>query len=84
MSTFDVMMQGFYWESQERSESVAYYIAGLEGKLNEIQVKHLNRVSEADTSVYIRNHLFYGLRKPLLGMIHAKFYNPLNDYMALM
>ena len=30
------------------------------------------------------NHLFYGLRKPLQEAIHAKFTNPLNDYMALM
>ena len=36
VSTFDVMMQGFYRESQEWSESVACYIARLEGKLNEI------------------------------------------------
>ena len=33
---------------------------------------------------YIRDHLFYGLRKPLQEAIHAKFHNPLNDYMALM
>ena len=31
VSPFDVMMQGFYRESQERSKSVAHYIARLEG-----------------------------------------------------
>ena len=36
VSTFDVMMQGFYREFQGRSESVACYAARLEGKLNEI------------------------------------------------
>ena len=36
VSTFDVMMQGFYRESHGRSESVAQYVARLEGKLNEI------------------------------------------------
>ena len=34
--TFDVMMQGFYRESLERSKSVACHVARLEGKLNEI------------------------------------------------
>ena len=52
--------------------------------MNEIQVKHLNRVSEVETTKYIRDHLFYGLRKPLWESICAKFDNPLNDYMALM
>ena len=42
-STFDVMIQGFYGESQGRSKSVACYVVRLEGKLNEIQVKHWNR-----------------------------------------
>ena len=36
MSTFDGMMQGFYRESQGRSESVAHYVMRLEGKVNEI------------------------------------------------
>ena len=63
--TFDVMMQGFYRESQERSKSVACHVARLEGKLNKIQVKHLNRVSEVETDGYIRYCSFYGLRKPL-------------------
>ena len=36
VSTFDVMMQGFYRESKGRSKSVAHYNARLEGKLNEI------------------------------------------------
>ena len=58
-------MQGFYRESQGRRESIAHYIARLEGKLNEIWVKHLNRVSEMETAGYIREQLFYGLRKPL-------------------
>ena len=62
VSTFDVMMQGFYRESQGRSESVACYVVRLEGKLNEIQVKHWNRVSEVETAGYIRDCLFYGLR----------------------
>ena len=65
MSTFDVMIQGFYRESQGRSKSVSHYVARLEGKLNEIQVKHPNTVSAAETAGYIRDHLFYGLRKPL-------------------
>ena len=34
------------------------YVDKLEGKLNEILVKHLT-VSEAETAGYIRNHLFY-------------------------
>ena len=54
VSTFDVMMQGFYREYKGRSKSIAQCIARLEGKLNEIQVKHLNRVSEAETAGYIR------------------------------
>ena len=78
------MMQGFYRESQGRSESVACYIDRLEGKLNEICVKHLNRVSETGTAGYIRDCLFYGLRKHLQEVIHAKFDNPMNDYMVLM
>ena len=74
VSTFDVMMQGFYRESQGRSDSVAYYTVRLEGKL----------VSEVETARYIRDHLFYGLRKPLQESICSKLDNPLNDYMALM
>ena len=64
MSTLDVMMQGFYMESQGRNESIAHYIARLKGKLNEIQIKHQNRVSEVITAGYIRDQLFYGLRNP--------------------
>ena len=30
------------------------------------------------------DHLFYGLRKPLWEVVHAKFDNPMNNYMALM
>ena len=37
-----------------------------------------------ETTRYIRDHLFYGLRKPLQEVIHAKFDSPLNDYMDLM
>ena len=48
VSTFDVMMQGFYRESQERSKSVIHYVTRLEGKLNNIQVKHPNRISDAE------------------------------------
>ena len=84
MSTFDVTIQGFYRESQGRSESIACYTARLEGKLNAIWVKHLKRVSEAETAGYIRDHLFYGLRKPFWEAIHAKFDNPMNDYMVLL
>ena len=58
-------MWGFYRESQGRRESIAHYIAGLEGKLNEIQSKDLSRVSEVETARYIRDHLPYGLRKLL-------------------
>ena len=65
VSTFHIMMQGFYRESQGRSKPVVCYVGSLEGKLNEIQVKHPNRVSEAETTQYIRDHLFYGLRKPI-------------------
>ena len=84
VSTFDVMMYGFYRKSQGKSESVACYIARLEGKLNEIWIKHLNRVSEMKITGYNRDHLFYGLRKPICEAIHAKFNNPMNHYMALM
>ena len=84
VSTFDIMMQGFYRESQGRSKSIVHYVVSLEGKLNEIQVKYPNRTSEAETTGYIRNCLFYGLRKPLKEVILAKFDNPLNVYMALM
>ena len=56
----------------------------LEGKLNEIWVKHLNRVSEVETAGYIWDNLYYGLRKSLQEVIHATFDNPLNDFMALM
>ena len=76
VSTFDVMMQGFYKESQGRTKSVAHYIARLEGKLNKIQVKNLNRASEVETAGYIRDHLFYGLRKSLQEAIHANFTIP--------
>ena len=69
---------------REGVSPLAYYIARLEGKLNEIWVKHQNRVSEVETAGYIRDHLFYGLRKPLQEAIHAKFDNLMNDYMVLM
>ena len=36
MSTFDVMMQGLYRESQRRSESVTHYVVRLEVKLTVI------------------------------------------------
>ena len=36
LSTFDVMMQGFYRESQGRGKSVTHYVVRLEGKLNDI------------------------------------------------
>ena len=78
------MMQEFYRESERRSESIAHYVMILEGKLNKIQVKHPNRVSEEETAGYTWDHLFYGLREPLQEVIHAKFDNPLNDYMTLM
>ena len=84
MPTFDVMMQGFYKGSQEKSESIACYVARLEGKLNEIWVKHPSMVSEAETVGYIRVYLFYGLRKPFREVIHAIFYNPINNYMVFM
>ena len=65
VSTFDVMMQGFYQESKGRSqESIGHYIARLVGKLNKIWVKHVNRASEVETAGYIRDHLIYGLRTP--------------------
>ena len=64
-TTCDVMMQGFYRESQGRSESVAHYIANLEGKLTEIQVKCPNRVSEVEKAGYIRDCLLYDFWKPL-------------------
>ena len=73
VSTFDIMMQGFYRESQGRSESFAHHITRLEGKLNEIQVKQPNQASEAETTGYIWDCLFYGLRKPPWKTIHAKF-----------
>ena len=73
VSTFDVMMQ-----------SVTHYVARLEEKVNEIQVKHPNRISEAETTMYIWDNIFYGLRKLLWESIHATFDNSLNDYMALM
>ena len=79
VSTFDVMMQGLYRESQGRSESVAHCVTRLVGKLNEIQVKHSNRISEAETTGYTLDHLFCGFRKPLWEQIHAKFDHPLND-----
>ena len=82
--TFDVMMQGFYTETQERSGSIAHYFARLEGKLNENHANHLNWVSEVETAGYIKDCLFYGLRKPLQEEIHAKFDNPMNDYIILM
>ena len=78
------MMQGFYRESQGKSKSVVHYTARLEGKLNKTSVKHLNRVSEFERAGYIRNHLFYGLSKPIQEAIHAKFDVPMNDYMTLM
>ena len=84
VSTFDVMMQGFYRESQGRSKSVTYYVARLEGKLKEISVKHLNKVSEAEAAGYIQDHLFYGLRKLFQESIHTQLYNTLNNYMSLM
>ena len=37
-----------------------------------------------ETAGYIRDHLFYDLRKPLQEAIHAKFDNSINDYMAFM
>ena len=50
VSSFDIMMQGFYRKFQERGKSVTCYLVRLEGKLNEIQVKHPNRVSEVETT----------------------------------
>ena len=58
ISTSDVMMQGFYREYQGRSESVAHYVATLEGKVSKSWVKHLNRIPEAETAWYSRNHVF--------------------------
>ena len=65
VSTFGIMMQGFYRKSQERSKYVDHYVARLDGKLNEIHVKHPNRVSEVETARYIQDCLFYDLMKPL-------------------
>ena len=56
----------------------------LEGKLNVIQGKHLNRVSATETTRYIRDHLFYGLRRLLQESVCATFVNPLNSYMVWM
>ena len=78
------LMQGFCRESQGRSKSVTHYVVRLEGKLNKIQIKLTNRVSEVETTGYIQDCLFYGLRKLLQRSTHAHFDNPLNDYMALM
>ena len=73
VSTFGVMMQGFYRESQGRNESVAHYVTRLQSKLNDIHVKHPNRVSKKERAGYIRDHPFYGLRKHLWEAIHTKF-----------
>ena len=64
VSTFDIMVQGLYRESQGRGESVTHYVLWLERKLTKIWVKHPNRVSDADTARYIQDHLFYGHRNP--------------------
>ena len=82
--TFDVMIQRFYRESQGRGESLAHYIARLEGKWNKIHVKHLNRVSDMEKAGCFRDHLFYGIRKTLWEAIHAKCDKLMNDYMVLM
>ena len=37
-----------------------------------------------ETTGYNWDHLFYGLQKPLLEAVHAKFDNPINNYMAVM
>ena len=63
VSTFDVMMQGFYRQSQGRGESVTHNVARLEGKLKFV-LNTGNRVPEMETTGYIRDHLFYGLSKP--------------------
>ena len=47
-------------------------------------LQYLNKVSGAVTAGYIRDHLFYGLRKPLHEAIDTKFDNPMNDYMVFM
>ena len=84
VSTFDIMMQEFCRESQGRSKSVTHYVVRLEGKLNKLQIKLTIRVSEEETTGYIWDCLFYGLRELLQRSTHAKFDNSLNDYMALM
>ena len=79
VSTSDVMMLGFYRESQGRSKSVAHYTARTKFKLS-IWIESLRH----KTAGFIRDHLFCGLRKPLWEVIHAKFHNPMDDYMVLM
>ena len=78
------MMQGFYRETQGRNESIAHYVTRLEGKLKDIHVKHLHCVSVKETAGYSRDHLFYVIRKHFWETMHAKFDNPMNDYMVLM
>ena len=58
-STFDTMMQGFYRDLQGRTKSIAHYLATLESNLNEIWVMHPNRVSEAETAGYIKDHILW-------------------------
>ena len=83
VSTFDVMMQGFYRESQGRSKSIGHCVMRLKGKLNEILVKHPNRVSEVELPDIFGIVCVMALGNPQ-EVIHAKFDNSLNDYMALM
>ena len=78
MSTFDIMMQGFYSEFQGRSKTDAFYIARFEGKLNVIWIKHQNRVSEVESARYIQTICFMDFRKHIekqymLSSIHPKW-----------
>ena len=59
------MMQGFHREFQ--GKDIAYYVMRLEGKLNEIQVKHLNRISEAETARVHSRCCCMALGTPLRG-----------------
>ena len=48
---YDVLMQQFYGVHMERNEKVLSYATRMEGSLNQIQVKFLGIISNAEAEV---------------------------------
>ena len=77
-------MQGLIQERENRNDTVAHFMGRLEGKLNNIHVKHHSKLSEADDQWHLWDIMFHGLWKHLCKALRVKYEDPLLNHVDLM